>query len=132
MVVPDDRAAIEAALREAAGQVHLVVTTGGTGLGPRDVTPEATRAVVELEIPGFGEAMRAAGRASTPMAILSRATAGIRDGTLYLNLPGSPRGAEESFAAIEPVLEHALETMAGPFDHAARRDRPDVPTGERR
>ena len=117
-VVPDDRTAIEAALVAAADRHALVVTTGGTGLTPRDVTPQATLAVVDYEVPGFAEAMRADGRTRTPLAILSRAVVGVRGRTLVLNLPGSPRGAVESLAAVEPVLGHALDTLAGPFDHA--------------
>jgi molybdenum cofactor synthesis domain-containing protein len=117
-VVPDDRGAIEAAIVAGAERHALVLTTGGTGLTPRDVTPQATLAVVDFEVPGFAEAMRADGRARTPLAILSRAVVGVRGRTLVVNLPGSPRGALESLAAIEPVLGHALETLAGPFDHA--------------
>jgi len=117
-VVPDDRARIEPVLVAAAARHPLVLTAGGTGLTPRDVTPQATLAVIDYEVPGFAEAMRADGRAATPMAILSRAVVGVRGRTLIVNLPGSPRGATESLASIEPVLEHALETLAGPFDHA--------------
>ncbi len=102
----------------ACARHALVVTTGGTGLTPRDVTPQATLAVVDYEVPGFAEAMRADGRAKTPMAILSRGVVGVRGRTLVVNLPGSPRGAVESLASLEPVLAHALETLAGPFDHA--------------
>lgn len=117
-VVPDERALIEPALVAAAARHPLVVTSGGTGMTPRDVTPQATLAVIDYEVPGFAEAMRADGRAATPMAILSRAVVGVRGRTLIVNLPGSPRGATESLASIEPVLDHALETLAGPFDHA--------------
>jgi molybdopterin adenylyltransferase len=119
-VVADDRPAIEGALKAAAARHPLVATTGGTGLTPRDVTPQATHAVVDYEVPGLAEAMRAAGRASTPLADLSRAAVGVRAGSLIVNLPGSPKGALESLEAIVPVLDHALETLAGPFDHAAR------------
>ena len=119
-VVRDDRPAIEGALKAGAARHPLVITTGGTGLTPRDVTPQATLAVVDYEVPGLAEAMRAAGRRSTPMADLSRAVAGVRGGSLIVNLPGSPTGALESLDAIVPVLDHALETLAGPFDHAAR------------
>jgi molybdopterin adenylyltransferase len=119
-VVADDRPAIEGALKAGASHHQLVVTTGGTGLTPRDVTPQATLAVVDYEVPGLAEAMRAAGRRSTPLADLSRAVVGVRAGSLIVNLPGSPTGAMESLEAIVPVLDHALETLAGPFDHAAR------------
>jgi molybdopterin adenylyltransferase len=116
-VVPDDQVRIETALREAAGRVRLIVTTGGTGLTPRDVTPQATRAVIDYEVPGLAEAMRAEGRRQTPLAALSRSVVGVRSGCLIVNLPGSPRGALDSLEAIVEVLPHALETLAGPFDH---------------
>lgn len=119
-VVADDQEAIEAALTEGANGHVLVVTTGGTGLTPRDVTPQATARVVDYQVPGLAEAMRAAGRAKTPLADLSRGLVGVRRGTLIVNTPGSPKAAIESFDAIEPVLEHALETLAGPYDHATR------------
>jgi molybdenum cofactor synthesis domain-containing protein len=101
----------------AAARHPLILTTGGTGLTPRDVTPQATLAVIDYEVPGFAEAMRADGRAKTPMAILSRAVVGVRGQTLIVNLPGSPRAALESLAVLEPVLDHALETLGGPYDH---------------
>jgi molybdopterin adenylyltransferase len=116
-VVPDDQRAIEQALIDATTRHPLTVTTGGTGLTPRDVTPQATTAVIDYEVPGLAEAMRAEGRRHTPMASLSRAVVGVRGRSLVINLPGSPRGAIESLEAIEPVLDHALETLAGPFDH---------------
>jgi len=128
-VVPDDRPAIEGALKAAAATHPLVVTTGGTGLTPRDVTPQATLAVIDYEVPGLAEAMRAAGRASTPMADLSRSVAGVRGGSLIVNLPGSPKAALESLEAIVPVLDHALDTLAGPFDHTARAPQPPSPGG---
>jgi molybdenum cofactor synthesis domain-containing protein len=118
-VVADDREAIAARLREAAGGHALIVTTGGTGLTPRDVTPQATLDVVDYEVPGLAEAMRADGRAKTPFASLSRSVVGVRGATLIVNTPGSPKAAIESFEAIVAVLDHALETLAGPFDHAA-------------
>jgi molybdenum cofactor synthesis domain-containing protein len=117
-VVPDDRRAIEVAIVEGAGAHALVLTTGGTGLTPRDVTPQATQAAIDYEVPGLAEAMRAAGRASTPLADLSRGIAGVRGRTLVINLPGSAKGALESFDAVAPVLDHALDTLAGPYDHA--------------
>jgi molybdopterin adenylyltransferase len=116
-IVADDQGAIEEALRAAAGRYPLVLTTGGTGLTPRDVTPQATLAVLDYEVPGLAEAIRAEGRRSTPFAALSRAVAGVRGRTLIVNLPGSPKGALESIEAIVPILDHALETLAGPFDH---------------
>ena len=116
-VVADDQVTIESVLRSASEGHSLVVTTGGTGLTPRDVTPQATLAVIDYEVPGLAEAMRAEGRRHTPMADLSRAVAGVRGRTLILNLPGSPKGALESLEAVIPVLDHALETLAGPFDH---------------
>ncbi len=116
-VVPDDVPSLAAALRAGAQHHPLVVTTGGTGLTPRDVTPQATRTVLDYEIPGMAEAMRAAGRATTPLADLSRGLVGVSGRSLIVNLPGSPKGALESLEAIVPVLDHALETLAGPFDH---------------
>ncbi len=118
--VPDDRDALEAALVDGATSQDLVITTGGTGLTPRDVTPQATLAVIDYEVPGLAEAMRAAGRATTPMADLSRGVVGVRGRALIVNVPGSPRGALESLGAIEAVLEHAIETLAGPYDHGER------------
>lgn len=122
LVVADDRAAIEDALRDGAARHAFIVTTGGTGLTPRDVTPEATRAVIDYEVPGLAEAMRAAGRATTPLADLSRAIVGVRGRSLIVNVPGSPKGAIESFDAIASVLEHALDTLAGPYDHTIKPD----------
>jgi molybdopterin adenylyltransferase len=116
-LVADEADGISELLTKAAPTYALIVTTGGTGLTPRDVTPQATLAVVDYEVPGLAEAMRAAGRAITPLADLSRGVVGVRAESLIVNLPGSPKGALESLAAIEPVLDHALETLAGPFDH---------------
>ena len=124
-IVPDDRPIIEMALRDAAAEHALIVTTGGTGLTPRDVTPQATRAVIDHEVPGLAEAMRAEGRRHTPMADLSRGIAGVVGRSLVVNLPGSPRAALESLAAIETVLAHAIETLAGPYDHDTRPIRHD-------
>ncbi len=118
-VCADDRPAIEEFLREAADAAgaDVLLTTGGTGLGPRDVTPEATAAVVERLIPGLPEQMRAAGVAKTRRALLSRAAAGIRGKTIILNLPGSPRGAVESLDAVADLLPHAVAVL-----HGARHD----------
>ncbi|MSR46578.1 MAG: MogA/MoaB family molybdenum cofactor biosynthesis protein [Planctomycetes bacterium] len=111
-VVADDRALIEAALRELAAAHAVVLTSGGTGIAARDVTVEATRAVIERELPGIGEAMRARSLLVTPMAMLSRATAGTLRGALIINLPGSPRGAVECLEVVRPVLTHAVRLLA--------------------
>lgn len=109
-VVSDEQADIEATLREwvASAEVDLILTTGGTGVAPRDHAPEATLAVIERPVPGLQEAMRAAGLKSTPHSMLSRGLAGIRGRTLIVNLPGSPRGALENLNVILPVLPHAV------------------------
>jgi len=111
-VLPDDRAAIEQRLKSACEQgISLIMTTGGTGLSPRDVTPDATQAVVDKLIPGITELMRFEGFKSTPRAALSRAVAGVRGSTLIINLPGSVKGVRECLGAVRPILAHALETL---------------------
>lgn len=113
-LVPDEQKQIAKALMDlCAGDCALVVTTGGTGPAPRDVTPEATRSVLEKELPGMGEAMRAASFARTPTAILSRATAGVRGKTLIINLPGNPRAIEECLPLLMPAIAEALDHIAG-------------------
>jgi len=99
------------------GEVNLILTTGGTGLGPRDNTPEATRRVIAREAPGIAEAMRAASLKVTPMAMISRGVAGVASETLIINLPGSPKAVRESFAVIQPVLAHAVDLLAGKTRH---------------
>ncbi|MGZ4246669.1 MAG: MogA/MoaB family molybdenum cofactor biosynthesis protein [Solirubrobacteraceae bacterium] len=117
-VVPDEQDLItEAILAAAARGVDVVVTTGGTGLAPRDVTPQATAALVDFEVPGLAEQMRRAGASSTPMSALSRGTAGVRGRTLVINVPGSVKGATESLEAVMPVLEHAIRLLHGDTEH---------------
>ncbi len=114
-VLPDDRTAIRAELEAVAdsGSVDIILTTGGTGFAPRDVTPEATRDVLDKEAPGLAEAMRAESQKKTGTAMLSRAVAGIRKATLIINLPGSPKAARENFEVILPALAHAVELLRG-------------------
>lgn len=118
--VADEPREIEDALRHAAGAARLVVTTGGTGVGPRDVTPEATRAVCDRLLEGVAELMRSEGRRETPMAALSRGVCGTRGTSLILNVPGSPAGALSSLRAALPVLPHALELLSGKTEHEPR------------
>ncbi|HET6361150.1 MAG TPA: MogA/MoaB family molybdenum cofactor biosynthesis protein [Gemmatimonadota bacterium] len=113
-IVPDEVAAIAAVLADLVGRgIRLILTTGGTGLSPRDVTPDATRSVADREVPGIAEALRAAGLGETPHAMLSRAIAAVRGRTLIVNLPGSPRGAESGLRTLAPVLDHAIALIAG-------------------
>lgn len=112
-VVADDRDSIAAALVELSEEARLVLTTGGTGVGPRDVTPEATSTVVERVAPGVAEAIRADSIAKTPHGLLSRGLAGVRGQTLIVNLPGSTGGCRDGFAVLQPALAHALELIAG-------------------
>ena len=116
-IVPDDQPIIEAALVRLSEQVELVVTTGGTGIAVRDVTPEATRAVCSRLIDGIPEKMRSTGLAQTPFAILSRGVCGVRGRTLILNLPGSPAGAKQSLEAVIDILPHAIDLLAGKTAH---------------
>lgn len=119
-VVPDDEEQIARAVALGAQHNDLVVTTGGTGLGPRDRTPQTLHALLDYDIPGFGEVMRGMGRVATPMADLSRSLAGVLGQALVVALPGSRTGALESLAAIEPLLDHALETLGGHTEHSAK------------
>jgi molybdopterin adenylyltransferase len=114
-VIPDEQALIEQKLCDWADhlKLNLILTTGGTGVAPRDVTPDATLAVIQKQVPGMAEAMRAYSLQKTPMAVISRAVAGIRGQTLIINLPGSPKGARESLEAIIAALPHALEKIMG-------------------
>lgn len=114
-VVPDERREIEKALREwsDSDEAEVILTAGGTGLGPRDVTPEATLEVIERRVDGLADVMRSEGMKSTPRAALSRGIAGVRSDTLIVNLPGSPRGAEESLEAIAAVITHAVAMIRG-------------------
>jgi molybdopterin adenylyltransferase len=112
-VVPDDREAISDAIGELARVAELVLTTGGTGFAPRDVTPEATKPLLDREAPGIAEAIRADAAARTPHALLSRGIAGLRRATLVVNLPGSPGGVRDGFAVLRPALRHGLELAAG-------------------
>jgi molybdopterin adenylyltransferase len=119
-IVSDDQPAIEAALVRLSEQVQLVVTSGGTGIAARDVTPEATRAVCSKLVDGIPEKMRSAGLAQTPFAILSRGICGIRGRTLILNLPGSPNGAVQSLQAVIEILPHAVDLLFGKTEHHNR------------
>jgi len=118
-ILADDLAPLVQTLREFARRddINLIVTTGGTGLGPRDNTPEATLQVIEREVPGIAEAIRAESLKITKMAMISRGVAGIASGTLIVNLPGSPKAVRESFVVIKPVLAHAVDLLAGKTRH---------------
>ena len=118
-ILSDDLESLAQSLKEFADRddVNLIITTGGTGLGPRDNTPEATQRVIEREAPGIAEAIRSESLKATRMAMLSRGVCGVRSGTLIVNLPGSPKAVEESFAVIAPVLPHALDLLAGKTSH---------------
>jgi molybdenum cofactor synthesis domain-containing protein len=116
-VVPDEIPAIDAVIRESAGKARLIVTTGGTGLGPRDVTPEATAQVLDREAPGLTHMMMTRGLEATAMAGLSRARAGSIGSTLVINVPGSSKGAVESLEAVLDVIPHALDLLSGDTEH---------------
>lgn len=118
-ILSDDLEPLVQSLNEFAARddVNLIITTGGTGLGPRDNTPEATQRVIEREAPGIAEAIRAESLKVTPMAMISRGVCGVCSGTLIVNLPGSPKAVRESFAVIAPVLPHALDLLAGKTAH---------------
>ena len=120
-VVADDRTEIAARLRDAAERHALIVTTGGTGLTPNDITPEATRAVIDREAPGFAEAMRAEASRHTPMGMLSRGISGISGQTLIVNFPGSPKAIDELFGVLAPTLGHVVRTLRGDSRHDGHR-----------
>jgi molybdenum cofactor synthesis domain-containing protein len=119
-ILPDDKDQIKERLLRYSGRVDLILTTGGTGLSPRDVTPEATLEVIEREIPGIAETMRAEGLTKTRYSMLSRAVAGVRDRTLIINLPGSPKAVKENLAVIIDILPHAIEKIKGDTGDCAR------------
>jgi molybdenum cofactor synthesis domain-containing protein len=121
-IVPDEKDLIASKLREwcDSGEVDIILTTGGTGLGPRDVTPEATKDTIDIEVPGIAEAIRVGTLGNTPMAMLSRSVAGVRSGCLIINLPGSPTGVRECLAVAVPAIPHALEMVKGWRGHPAQ------------
>lgn len=118
-IIPDDRPRIESSLRELVGRVDVIVTTGGTGIAERDVTPEAAAAVIERPLPGFGEIMRTGTFSRTPLSILSRGGAGVAGRTLIVCLPGSPRGVAECLDLLMPAIRHAVSVMSKTAVHEA-------------
>jgi molybdenum cofactor synthesis domain-containing protein len=123
-IIPDERELIKEKLIEYSMNVDLIITTGGTGLSPRDVTPDATREVIDREIPGIAEAMRMEGLKKTKRAMLSRAVAGVRGKTLIINLPGSPKAVKEGLEAIMDVIPHAVEKIKGGTEDCAALEGP--------
>ncbi len=123
LIVPDEKEQIAFALREQAARAQLIVTTGGTGIAPRDVTPEATRSVCDRILEGFGEQMRREGLKDTPLAPLSRAVCGTLGRCLILNVPGNPRGAVQSLEAVLHLIPHAIALLAGDTEHSAEQER---------
>ena len=119
-ILPDEKELIKGKLVDYSGKVDLILTTGGTGLSPRDITPDATLDVIDREIPGIAEVMRAEGMKKTPRSMLSRAIAGVRGRTLIINLPGSPRAVQENLAVILGVIGHAVEKIKGDTSDCAR------------
>ena len=120
-MLPDERGIISSKLAEWSdeGELDLILTTGGTGLGPRDVTPEATMSIIDIEVPGISEAIRVQTIGKTPSAMLSRSVSGIRSGCLIINLPGSTKGVKECLAVTVPVIPHAIDMLKGASDHPA-------------
>lgn len=121
-VIPDEKGLLKEKLIDYCTKVDLVLTTGGTGLSPRDITPEATREVIDKEVPGIAEAMRSAGLEKTKRAMLSRAIAGVRGNTLIINLPGSPKAVKEGLETIMDVISHAIEKIKGSTEDCAVRE----------
>jgi molybdenum cofactor synthesis domain-containing protein len=120
-ILPDEKAKIKRKLILLCKKVDLIITTGGTGVSPRDVTPDATKEVIQYEIPGIAETMRSEGLKNTPYAMISRAVAGIRGKTLIINLPGSPKAVKENLTVILPVLSHTIEKIKGSTEDCGQR-----------
>ena len=118
-IIPDDKSKIKRKLISLCKKADLILTTGGTGVSPRDVTPDATREVIDYEIPGMAEAMRMKGLKKTPFAMISRAVAGVKGKTLIINLPGSPKAVKENLSVILPVLSHTIEKLHGSTEDCA-------------